>query len=123
MYQAENADYGGLVDTEDTGPDSSEVVDFDPDESPAYLLGRLEGLQELYKETMPSGCRSHLRKGIGILQRLVSPKSESARHEYRDGVLQQLRESMPRSTANYHDDDLNPQFRADGWHAPPTFTG
>jgi hypothetical protein len=114
----ENADYGGMLNAEDTGPDSSEVVDFDRDESPSYLLGRLESLQEVYKDSMPGGCRSHLRKGIGILQRLVSPKSESARHDYRDGVLQQLREAYSaESTAfsNYHDDDFP-------WPAPPMAT-
>jgi hypothetical protein len=98
---------------EEPEPDSSEVVDFDADTSPAFLLGKLETLQTVYKDVMPNGCRSSVRKGLAILQRFVSPKSESARRNHVAGVVEQLLESVPPS----HDEDDEFLF------APPrTFT-
>jgi hypothetical protein len=95
--QREAADIGfDSYDSFDEEPDSSEVVDFNPDESPPYLLGRLETLQHTYKDTMPSGCKSHLRKAILLLQKLINPTTESAQHDFKAGVLRQLGESYSR---------------------------
>jgi hypothetical protein len=92
----------------DIQPDSSEVVDFDADTSPAYLLGRLESLADVYKGCMPGACKSSVRKAIALLQQLVSPTSSASA----------LGESYsPRrhvESHRFHSDDFGPP--------PPAFT-
>jgi hypothetical protein len=60
-----------------------ESVDADDVEAtPAYILGRLESLRELYGDVMPSGCKSHLRKAIAAAETLTGIKTDTAHDDF-----------------------------------------
>jgi hypothetical protein len=101
---------GELGEVFDGPADSTDVVDFDENSSPAFLLGKLETLQTVYKDVAPSACKGHIRKGIQILQSLVGPRTESAKLEHKAGVVEQLSESATHGHLNElrtRDDDYD----------------